>query len=90
MTGHEPKEPKLVYLANDVNVRNLIHMRTTGGKDFHNHKFLIKMNNSTGIKESDVVKIDSVLKGLKVAGNATVANEVKNESRRYLEYETDF
>lgn len=36
------------------------------------------------------VKIDAVLKGLKYVGNTTVASEVKNEARRYLEYDIEF
>ena len=51
---------------------------------------MLKMSNSSGIKESDAVKIDAVLDGLKYSGNATVASEAKNESRRYLEYKIDF
>ena len=90
MAGHEPIEPKLVYLAKDDSIKNLIHMRMSGKEDFHNYTVSIKLSNSTGIKESDALKIDAVLKGLKVAGNATVSNEVKNESRRYLEYEIEF
>lgn len=90
MAGHAPQEPKLVYLSKDDNVQNLIHLRLTGGEDFHHHKISIEMSNSSGIKKSDAVKIDAALKGFKVTGNATVANEAENESRRYLEYEIDF
>ena len=90
MTGHVPQIPTLVYLAKDDNVKNLIHLRMTGGEDFHNHRISIKLSKSSGIRESDAVKIDAVLKGMKVSGNATVASEAKNESRRYLEYEIDF
>lgn len=90
MTGHAPQIPTLVYLAKDDNVKNLIHLRMTGGEDFHNHRISIKISNSSGIRESDAVKIDAVLKGMKVSGNATVTSEAKNESRRYLEYEIDF
>lgn len=90
MDGHPPKEPKLVYLLKDDNVQNLIHLRMTGGNGFHHHKISIKLSNSSGIKESDAVKIDAVLKGMKVCGNSTVASEARNESRRYLEYEIDF
>lgn len=90
MDGHEPHEPKLVYLLKDENVQNLIHLRMTGGSGFHHHKISIKMSNSSGIKENDAAKIDAVLKGMKVCGNATVVSEVQNESRRYLEYEIDF
>lgn len=90
MAGHAPQIPTLVYLAKDDNIKNLIHLRMTGGDDFHNHRISIKMSNSSGIRESDAVKIDAVLKGMKVSGNATVASEANNESRRYLEYEIDF
>ncbi|MDO5833403.1 MAG: hypothetical protein Q4Q21_02255 [Lachnospiraceae bacterium] len=90
MDGHEPHEPKLVYLLKDENVQNLIHLRMAGGSSFHHHKISIKMSNSSGIKENDAAKIDAVLKGMKVCGNATVVSEVQNESRRYLEYEIDF
>lgn len=38
----------------------------------------------------DAVKIDAVLKGLKYVGKTTVASEVKNEARRYLEYDIEF
>ena len=90
MDGHAPQRPQLVYLMKDDNVQNLIHLRMTGGEGFHNHKISIKMSNSSGIKESDAMQIDAVLKGMKVSGNATVASEAKNESRRYLEYEIEF
>lgn len=90
MDGHPPKKPVLVYLQKDDNVQNLIHLRMTGGDGFRHHMISIKLSNSSGIKESDAVKIDAVLKGLKACGNTTVVNEVKNESRRYLEYEIDF
>lgn len=90
MDGHAPQMPKLVYLVKDDNIQNLIHLRMEGGEGFHHHKISIKMSNSSGIKESDAVKIDAALKGMKVSGNATVASEAKNESRRYLEYEIEF
>ena len=53
-------------------------------------KLMLKLSNSSGIKESDAVKIDAALKGMKCSGNVTVESEAKNESRRYLEYEIEF
>lgn len=90
MDGHAPQKPELIYLLKDENVNNLIRLRMTGGETFRHHKISIKMSNSSGIKEKDAIKIDAALKGLKVSGNTTVVNEVKNELRRYLEYEIDF
>lgn len=88
MDGHEPKCPNLVYLAKDDSVNNLINLRMNG--NLKSQKISIKMSNSSGIKESDAVKIDAALKGMKVSGNTTVSAEAKNESRRYLEYEISF
>ena len=90
MAGHAPKKPDLVYLVKDESVQNLIHLRMTGGEEFHNHKISIKLSNSSGIKEKDAMQIDAALKGFKVSGNSTVTNEAKNESRRVLEYEIEF
>ena len=36
------------------------------------------------------VKIDAMLKSMKVSGNTTIVAEVQNEARRILEYEIDF
>ncbi len=88
MDGHEPREPELVYLLKDECVRHLIQTRMTGG--VNSQKISIKMSSSSGIRESDAAKIDAVLKGMKVIGNTTWVSEVRNESRRYLEYEIDF
>lgn len=88
--GHPPIMPTLRYLQKDPSIQNLIAMRMDERAPLTHQKFLLKLSNSSGIKENDAIKIDAVLKGMKCAGNATVTNEAKNESRRYLEYEIDF
>ncbi len=88
--GHKPTMPQLKYMQRDPSIRTLVAMRMDPASPLSHQKFMLKMSNSSGIKESDAVKIDAVLKGLKVAGNASVVSEAKNESRRYLEYEIDF
>lgn len=65
-------------------------MRMDKTAPLSHQKFMLKLSNSSGIKESDAVKIDAILKGIKLAGNTSVASEAKNESRRYLEYEITF
>lgn len=87
--GHAPVEPKLKYLQRDQNVHALINMRMSDNPSNH-YKKTLKMSISCGMKEADAVKIDTALNGLKVSGNVTLASEVKNEARRYLEYEIDF
>lgn len=51
---------------------------------------MISIGNTSGIKESDAIKIDAILKGLKYLRNTTVINEVQTEQRRYFEYEIVF
>lgn len=87
--GHAPVEPKLKYLQRDPTIQNLISMRMNENAPLH-QKLFLEMSISSGMKESDAAKIDAVLKGLKCTGNMTVASEVKNESRRYLEYDIEF
>lgn len=88
--GHTPIEPKLNYLQKDSSVQNLIAMRMDEHSPISHHKFSLKLSNSSGIKESDAIKIDAALKLFKSTGNFTVTNEVQNEARRQLEYEIDF
>lgn len=88
--GHVPVNPMVKYLKHDPSVKTLISMRMNETAPLLHQKFMLKLSNSSGIKESEAIKIDAVLKGMKCAGNATVVSEVQNESRRYLEYEIDF
>lgn len=88
--GHAPVKPKIKYLQRDKNIQTLIAMRLDENSPLLHEHFELEMSNSSGMKLDDAVKIDAVLKGLKFVGNATVASEVKNEARRYLEYDIDF
>lgn len=88
--GHNPQKPVVKYLKHDLSIKSLISMRLNEYTPLLHQKLMLKLSHSSGLKESEAVKIDAVLKGMKYTGNATVANEVKNESRRYLEYEIDF
>ena len=88
--GHAPIKPTLKYMQRDPSIQTLIAMRMDEQAPLLHQKFMLKMSNSSGMKESDVAKIDAVLKGMKCSGNATVSSEAKNEARRYLEYEIEF
>ena len=90
MPGHAPVKPELKYLQRDPSIQNLIAMRMDESSPLLHQKLTLKLSNSSGIKESNAVKIDAALKGMKYSGNCTVANEAQNESRRYLEYDIDF
>ena len=88
--GHDPVLPELKYMQRDPSIKTLIEMRMDKTSPLSHQKFMLKMSNSSGIKESDAVKIDAVLKGFKIGANTNIANEAKNESNRYLEYEIEF
>lgn len=88
--GHAPIKPQLKYLQRDKNIQTLIAMRLDEKSPLLQEHFELEMSNSSGMKLDDAVKIDAVLKGLRYIGNATVASEVKNEARRYLEYDIEF
>lgn len=88
--GHEPVMPHVRYLKYDPNILNLIEMRMDT-KGPINHQILnIKLSSSSGLKETDAVKVDMILKSLKMAGNTTVSREAQNEAKSILKYEIDF
>lgn len=88
--GHRPIKPQLKYLYHDPNIKALIEMRMDEKAPMLHQKYMLKISDSSGLKESEAVKIDAVLKGMKCVGNVTVVSEVQNEARKYLEYEIDF
>ena len=88
--GHTPVKPKLKYMKYDPSINGLVEMRMNEHAPLLHQKFMLKLSNSSGLKESEAIKIDAVLKGMKCTGNATVLSETQNESRRYLEYEIGF
>lgn len=88
--GHEPVEPELKYMKYDPTVKSLVELRMNTQGPMKRQSLTLKLSNSSGLKESEAVKIDAVLKGLKCSGNSTLISEAQNESKRYLEYEIDF
>lgn len=88
--GHAPIEPKLHYLQRETSIQTLIALRMDENSPLTHQKYTLKLSNSSGIKEKDAIKIDAALKAMKIAGNTTVTSEVRNESRRFFEYEIDF
>ena len=69
---------------------NLIEMRMDETSPLTHQKFTLKLSNTSGIKENDAIKIDASLKAMRISGNTTITSEVRNESRRFFEYEIDF
>ena len=88
--GHAPVKPTLHYLQRDPSIENLIALRMDETSPISHHRLTLNFSQTSGIKEKDAVKIDAALKAMKISGNTTVTNEVRNESRRFFEYEIDF
>ncbi len=86
--GHAPIMPVLNYLKRDQVVLGLIDLRMNSSLE--SRKYEISLSKTLGIKEADAVKIDGALKSMKMSSNISIANEVRNESRRFLEYEIEF
>lgn len=89
-SGHAPIKPQLKYMKYDPSIAGLVEMRLNEQSPLMHQKLMLKLSNSSRLKESEAAKIDAVLKGMKCGGNATVVSEVQSESRKYLEYEIDF
>ena len=88
--GHAPLKPELRYLKKEVSILNLIKMRMDPFSPLQQQNFSIELINSSGIKQEDAVKIDTMLKAMKIASGISVVSEVENEARRALEYEIEF
>lgn len=82
--GHEPVMPHVRYLKYDPNIENLIKMRMDPKGPLNHQTLNIKLSSSSGLKETDAVKI------VKMVGNTTVSSEVQNEAKSILEYEINF
>lgn len=87
--GHDPFEPKLVYLRNDPSISNLIELRMNKNV-MTKQKITVHLMNTSGIKVKDAAKIDAAISGLKINGGMSVSSEVQAEARRALEYEIEF
>ena len=88
--GHAPIRPELHYLKKEINVTNLIEMRMDPLSPLEHQHFSIEMINSSGIKVKDAVKIDAMMKAMKVSASTSIVAEAQNEARRMLEYEIEF
>ena len=88
--GHAPMRPELHYLKKEINVINLIELRMDPLSPLQHQHFSIEMINSSGIKVKDAVKIDAMMKAMKVSAKTTIVTEAENEARRILEYEIEF
>ena len=88
--GQEPQLPTLNYFKNEPDINNIIKRRMDKDNPIYSDSETFKYINSSGIKKNDAIKIEGMLKKLKVGGNATISNEVENEERIYFEYQIEY
>ena len=88
--GHAPIKPELHYLKKEINVINLIEMRMDSLSPLQHQHFSIEMINSSGIKVKDAIKIDAMMKAMKISANTNIVSDAQNEAKRTLEYEIEF
>lgn len=88
--GHAPIKPQPVYLQREPSIQSLIALRMDTESPITHRKYSLKLSDSSGIRESDAVKIDAVLKSIKCSAHASVTTEAQKEANRFLEYEIDF
>ena len=65
--GHMPIKPQLKYLQRDKNIQTLIAMRLDEKSPLLQEHFELELCDSSGMKLDDAMKIDAVLKGLKLS-----------------------
>lgn len=87
--GHEPKKPEVYYLKNNPDVSNIVEMRMNRSSISH-FAYSIQLSQTYGIQKSEAAKVDAVLEGVKVGGNAKFSDELAKESLSVLQYEIDF
>ena len=88
--GHAPHESKLCYLQKDPSIQSLITLRMDPTSPLSHQKYTLHLSNTSGIKESEAIKIDTALKAMKISATKSITSEVHNESNRTFEYEIDF
>lgn len=57
--GKAPIKPTLKYLLRDPSIQNLITMRLNEDSALTHQKLMIKLSNSSGLKENNAAKIDA-------------------------------
>ena len=88
--GQEATRPDIKYLRNEPHIKNLIHMRMDEKSPLLEQHMEFQLSKTSGMKETDAANVDTILKALKCTGNMTLESEVKNEERRFLEYDVKF
>lgn len=86
----EPAAPALLYLQNDPSLASLIARRLEGAEGLTEETGVIPCSALDGMTPEDAVKVDGIIKALKLGGNASVAGAAEADQRAVLEYTIKF
>ena len=88
--GEDPAAPAVQYLQNDPSISSLIDRRLDSEQDVDKETNAIPCKILDGMSVDDAVKLDGILKTLKLNGNASVASAAEALERAVLEYTIEF
>ncbi len=88
--GETPAAPAVQYLQNDPSISSLIDRRLDSEQDVEQETNTIPCKILDGMSVDDAVKLDGILKTLKLNGNASVASAAEALERAVLEYTIEF
>ena len=88
--GEDPAAPAVQYLQNDPSISSLIDRRLDSEQDVEKETNAIPCKILDGMSVDDAVKLDGILKTLKLNGNASVASAAEALERAVLEYTIEF
>ena len=88
--GHAPVRPQLRYLQRDQTAQSLIDARMQSNNPQLHHTYTLQMRSSSGLKETDAIKIDAILQSMKCAGSVSVTSQAQEEARLCLAFEIDY
>lgn len=89
-SGETPTVPVIQYLQNDPSISSLIDRRLDSEQDADKETNAIPCKILDGMSVDDAVKLDGILKTLKLNGNASVASAAEALERAVLEYTIEF
>lgn len=88
--GEDPAAPAVQYLQNDPSISSLIDRRLDSEQDVEKETNAIPCKILDGMSVDDAVKLDGILKTLKLNGNASVTSAAEALERAVLEYTIEF
>ena len=88
--GDAPIAPALQYLANDPSINSLIDKCLDSEQSIDKEAYTIPCKTLDGMSVDDAVKVDAIIKTLKLKGNASVASAAEALERAVLEYSIEF